>query len=97
MKNRQNDILAFCVDGKKSHEIAEHCGLVNGSVYMILRTLQKMGVITKDFDSKRRGVAATFTTVSTHRPTRQFEGEYDPELVNVDFIRHSHNIWRTAT
>ncbi|CAB4132982.1 Transcription regulator LuxR, C-terminal [uncultured Caudovirales phage] len=98
MNERQKKILEFCANGKKSYEIANQLGLCKTSVYNDLRTLQQIGLLAKTNDHRRRGMAATFTTVG-YEPQldKLYEREYNPELVNIEFIKHSHNIWGTAT
>ena len=97
LNERQKKILDFCADGKKSQQIAWKLSLAKTSVYNDLRTLQRIGLIRKTTDHKRRGTPATFVTVG-YEPQLDgiYEHEYDPELVNVEFIRHSHNIFGVA-
>ena len=98
MNERQNQILAFCVGGKTSFEIAEHVGLAQPSIYGELRLLQRLGLIEKRGDDRRRAQPATFITIGTQpQLDARYESEYDPALINVDFIRTGHNIFaRTA-
>ncbi|CAB4124713.1 hypothetical protein UFOVP66_25 [uncultured Caudovirales phage] len=100
LKERQKLILEFCRDGKTSGEIAERIRMAHASVYPELRALQQMGLLEKQSVynfGKPRGPRAMFITVGTQSQIEfQDRPEYDPEIVNVDFIKHSHNIWRQA-
>jgi hypothetical protein len=101
MNETQKKILEFCANGKKPYEIAKQLGLCKTSVYNYLCTLQRIGLLAKTNGHRRRGVAATFTTVGYEpqldKLDKLYEREYNPELVNVEFIKHSHNIWGAAT
>lgn len=97
LNERQKKILDFCADGKKSQQIAWKLGLAKTSVYNDLRTLQRIGLIRKTTDRKSRGTPATFVTVGyVPQLDGLYEHEYDPELVNVEFIRNGHNIFARA-
>lgn len=96
LTERQKQILAFCATGRKSREIAKLFNLGKDSIYGELRLLQRLGLLEKR-DSTRRGVPVTFTTIGdTPQLDTQYENVYDPALVNVDFIKSSHNIWGQA-
>jgi DNA-binding CsgD family transcriptional regulator len=97
LSERQKKILDFCAGGKKSNQIAQKLGLARTSVYNELRTLQRIGLMLKTVDHKRRGVPATFVTIG-YEPQLDdlYERAYDPALVNVEFIRTGHNIFARA-
>jgi predicted transcriptional regulator len=98
LNERQKRILDFCVGGKKSNQIAQKLGLCRTSVYNDLRTLQRIGLILKTIDHKRRGVPATFVTIGyVPQIDDIYEHAYNPELVNVEFIKRSHNIFGATT
>jgi hypothetical protein len=102
LTDRQKAILNFCTHGKKSREITKYFQLGVDSIYLELRLLQRLGLIQKTAAKSR--APAVFTTVGTEpaldgqyeRDTDLYAPEYDPELVNVEFIRHSHNIFARA-
>ena len=104
LTDRQKQILDFCATGRKSREIAKFFDLGKDSIYGELRLLQRLGLLQKTVIKKRHGVAATFTTVGAEpvldsqyeRDTDLYAPQYDPELVNVEFIKHSHNIFARA-
>ena len=96
LTERQKQILAFCATGRKSREIAKLFNLGKDSIYGELRLLQRLGLLEKR-DAPRRGVPVTFTTIGTEpQLDSQYENVYDPEVVNVDFIQRSHNIFGVA-
>lgn len=103
LTDRQKQILAFCATGRKSREIAKLFNLSNDSIYGELRLLQRLGLLEKR-DAPRRGVPVKFTTVGTkpmidndyERDTDLYAPQYDPALVNVEFIRTGHNIFARA-
>ena len=100
LKERQKIILEFCAEGKTSFEIAEHIGMAHSSVYPELTALQRLGLIQKNCGAdlaSRFKQPAIFVTIGDALQIAQHDhSEYDPELVNVEFIKHSHNIWRAA-
>lgn len=104
LTDRQKQILAFCATGRKSREIAKLFNLGKDSIYGELRLLQRLGVLEKSAAKSRLGVSATFTTVGAEpvldsqyeRDTDLYAPQYDPELVNLEFIRRSHNIFARA-
>lgn len=94
MNEQHRQILEFCIGGKKRCEIAQHFGLSNIYVYNTLRTLQRIGLIEKCKGKVTRGVAAAFITIGTvPELDKRYKQEYDPEVVNVEFIKRSHNIF----
>ena len=103
LSERQKKILDFCTHGRKSREIAKLFNLGKDSIYGELRLLQRLGVLEKR-DAPRRGVPVTFTTIGTQpvldnqyeRDTDLYAPQYDPALVNVEFIRTGHNIFARA-
>ena len=103
LTDRQKQILAFCATGRKSHEIAKLFNLGKDSIYGELRLLQRLGLLEKR-DAPRRGVPVTFITVGTEpmidndyeRDTDLYAPQYDPALVNLEFIRTGHNIFARA-
>jgi len=102
LTDRQKQILAFCATGRKSREITKYFQLGVDSIYLELRLLQRLGLIQKTAAKSR--APAVFTTVGTkpvldsqyERDTDLYAPQYDPELVNVEFIRTSHNIFARA-
>ena len=97
LKERQKLILEFCQDGKTSSEIADRIGLAQRSIYHELKALQNLNLLEKRNDGDRFKQPAIFVTIGTSAQIEQCGQEgYDPELVNIEFIKHSHNIWRQA-
>ena len=100
LKERQKLILEFCRDGKTSGEIAERIRMAQASVYKEIQALKQMGLLEKQSAyhfGKPRGPRAIFITIGTQSQIEfQDQPEYDSKLVNIEFIKHSHNIWRQA-
>ena len=100
LKERQKLILEFCQVGKTSFEIAWRIQMAQASVYKEIRALQQMGLLAKQSEpnlGKHRGPRAMFITIGTQSQIEfQDQPEYDSKLVNIEFIKHSHSIWRAA-
>lgn len=93
LTDKQKAILEFCAEGQTAADIAKYINVHRPAVYFELAKLQQMGLIAKRGESKEK----TFTTVGAGLENQDRDQiEYDPELVNVDFIKHSHNIFARA-
>lgn len=100
LTERQKIILEFCRGGKNSREIAQRIKMAHASVYPELRALQSLGLLEKTGSETRASrfrQPSIFITIGDDAQIEaQDQPEHDPELVNVAFIKHSHNIWRVA-
>lgn len=93
LKERQKLILEFCTDGKMPAEIAKQIKIAHSSVYAELAELQRLRLLEKNEKTR----PAIFVTVRSYLENQNSEGdEYDPARVNVEFIKHSHNVWGVA-
>lgn len=99
LTDRQKAILEFCAEGETPAEIAKYINIAQPSVYAELRQLEQLGLLRKNGErpAGRNGKQpAIYLTVGTEViPESEREIEYDPTL-NVEFIKHSHNIWKVA-
>lgn len=105
LTDRQKQILSFCATGRKSREIAKYFNLGQDSIYGELRLLQRLNLLQKS--AAHRGASANFFTIGAEpqldgqyerksKLDAHCEHEYNADLVNVDFVKHSHNIWGAA-
>ena len=91
LNDRQKAILEFCVEGETPAAIAQYVGIAQPSIYAWLRQLEQLGMLRKNNERP----AIFFTRGTEPLPEEQREIEYDPTL-NVEFIKHSHNIFARA-
>lgn len=95
LNERQKKVLDSCANGKKSQQIAWDLGFRKTLVYNDLRKLQRIGLISKI--NGTRGIPATFLTIGyVPQIDVLYAPKYDAELVNIEFIKHSHRIWAIA-
>ena len=93
LTDRQKAILEFCTGGNVPAEIAKYIKVAHSSVYAELAELQRLRLLDKNEKTR----PAIFVTVRSYLENQSGESaEYDTERVNVDFIKHSHNIFARA-
>lgn len=93
LTDKQQAILEICAEGQTAANIAKYINIHRPAVYFELAKLQQMGLIAKCGGTKEK----TFTTVGAGLANQDGDRiEYDPEKVNVEFIKHSHKIFARA-